>query len=376
MAQHDPWKAEIRAAARAAGFDRCGFVRLEPPPHAAFLRRWLDAGNAAGMAYLDKGYEKRLDPRRILDSARSIVSLAVRYAPPPLPVIDWPAELRGRIAAYAFEADYHPRIEAQLDTLASTVRRLVPGVEVKRSVDVGAVLEREWASLSGVGWFGKNTNILHTADGSYFFLAELITSLDIESDAPVEDRCGTCTRCLDLCPTGALRPGYELDARQCISYWTIEHRGAIPPAMRPALGAWIFGCDICQEVCPWNDKAPLAAAPAASEMLQPYLPELLQLDDDGFRERFRRTALWRTKREGLARNVAVVLGNSRNPAAVPYLGDALHHDPAAVVRGHAAWALGRIGGGGARAALAIAAGREADEQALAEIQAAQSLAPS
>jgi len=376
MAQHDEWKAEIRAAAQAAGFDRCGFARLGPVPHAAFLRGWLDAGNAAGMAYLEKGYEKRLDPRRILSSARSVVSLAVRYAPPPLPRIDWKSELRGRIAAYALGGDYHPRIEAQLDGLASIVRRLAPGIEVKRSVDVGAVLEREWAAESGVGWFGKNTNILHTADGSYFFLAELITNLDIESDPPAEDRCGTCTRCLDRCPTGALRPGYELDARLCISYWTIEHRGPIPVELRPALGPWVFGCDICQEVCPWNDKAPLAATPSADDSLQPFLPELLRLDDDGFRERFRRTALWRTKRASLARNVVVALGNSGNPAAIDFLKEALDHDPAAVVRGHAAWALGQLDAAPARSALSIAVAREADEEVLAEIKAAQSTANS
>ena len=369
MGTHDHWKAQIREAARAAGFALCGFARLETPPHAAFVRGWLDAGNQAGMSYLDKGLAKRLDPRLILASARSIVSLGYRYLPPPLPAIDWQAELRGRIAAYAFGGDYHRILEDKLGALADVVRGLGAGIEVKRSVDVGAVLEREWASLSGVGWFGKNTNILHTAEGSYFFLGELITNLDFDSDAASADHCGTCTRCLDLCPTGALQPGYVLDARLCISFWTIEHRGAIPPSLRPCLGNWIFGCDVCQEVCPWNDK--LGREPEAeAAALQPFLPDLLRLDDEEFRARYRRSAIWRVKRDGFVRNVAVALANTANPDAVPYLAAALHSDPSARVRSHAAWGLGRLGGARAGEGLRHARSRETDAGVLAEIDAA------
>ncbi len=370
MGTHDHLKTQIRDAARAAGFDLCGFARIEPPPHAAFLRGWLEAGNQAAMSYLDKGLAKRLDPRLILASARSIVSLGFRYVPPPLPAVDWRAGLRGRIAAYAFGADYHRILEDKLEALAELMRGLGKSIEAKRSVDVGAVMEREWASLSGVGWFGKNTNILHTAEGSYFFLGELITNLDFDSDAAVADHCGTCTRCLDLCPTGALKPGYVLDARLCISYWTIEHRGMIPTPLRPRLGNWIFGCDVCQEVCPWNDKLGHEREAEATADLLPFLPDLLRLGDEEFRERYRRTAIWRVKRDGFVRNVAVALGNTGNPDAVSYLAESLRSDASRLVRSHAAWGLGRLGGGRAGDGLRHARSREADAEVLAEIDAA------
>lgn len=371
MTRHERWKESIRAAARELGFDLCGFTRIQAPPHGAFLRDWIASGNHAAMAYLQKGLAKRLDPSLILQGARSIVSLGYRYQPPPLPSIDWRAELRGRIAAYAFGDDYHRIIEDKLDLLASLVRRLEPGIEVKRSVDVGAVMEREWASLSGVGWFGKNTNILHTAEGSYFFLGELITNLDVDSDATVADHCGTCTRCLDLCPTGALKPGYELDARLCISFWTIEHRGLIPLALRSQLGSWIFGCDVCQEVCPWNDKVGRDRQAGQAEALQPYLPDLVRLQEEEFYRRYRRTAIWRVKRDGFVRNAVVALGNSGNPAAVPALSEALLGDSAAVVRVHAAWALGQVGGDAAVDCLRRAQRQETDADVLMAIHVAQ-----
>jgi len=370
VARHDRWKTTIRDAARELGFDLCGFTPIVAPPHADFLRAWLDAGHHADMAYLQKGLPKRLDPRLILDGARSIVSLGYRYRPPALPSFDWQQELRGRIAAYAFGDDYHRTIEDKLEALAAVTRRLEAGIVVKRSVDVGAVMEREWAALGGVGWVGKNTNLLHTAEGSYFFLGELITNLEIEDDAPVADHCGTCTRCLDLCPTGALKPGYVLDARLCISYWTIEHRGTTPQALRRQIGSWIFGCDVCQEVCPWNDKVGRERDAAPLEALMPFLPDLLKLDDDTFRARYRRTAIWRVKRDGFVRNVAVVLGNTRNEAAVAPLASALVLDASALVRAHSAWALGNIGGKLARAALHRARRIEADAEVLREIEAA------
>lgn len=371
MPRHERWKGTVGDAARELGFDLCGFTRIQGPPHSAFLRDWIASGNHAAMAYLEKGLAKRLDPTLILQGARSIVSLGYRYQPPSLPSIDWRAELRGRIAAYAFGEDYHRIIEDKLDLLASLVRRLEPGIEVKRSVDVGAVMEREWASLSGVGWFGKNTNILHTAEGSYFFLAELITNLDVDSDATVADHCGTCTRCLDLCPTGALKPGYELDARLCISYWTIEHRGLIPPALRSQLGSWIFGCDVCQEVCPWNDKVGRDRQAAQAEALQPYLPDLVRLTEEEFYRRYRRTAIWRVKRDGFVRNAVVALGNSGNPEAVPVLAGVLQGDSASVVRVHAAWALGQVGGDAAVDGLRRAQRYETDPEVLIAIHVAR-----
>lgn len=364
-------KERIRTHARRIGFPLCGFARLESPvPHADFLRRWLTEGNAAGMSYIARGVARRLDPRLLLPGARSVVTVGYRYLPPPLPAHDWRHELRGRIAAYAFGIDYHRTVEQKLENLAAFVVGLDDGVTARAYVDAGAVLEREWASRGGVGWFGKNTNILHADEGSYFFLGELLTNLDLDPDPPIADHCGTCTRCLDLCPTHALRPGYVLDARLCISYWTIEHRGMIPRARRPQLGNWIFGCDVCQEVCPWNEKLTRRDGTADTAELLPYLPELLSLDEERFQARFRHSAIRRAKRDGFIRNVAIALGNTGNPAAVPSLTAVLRGDGSPLVRAHAAWALGAIGARSAAAALDVARRCESDATVQAEIEAA------
>jgi epoxyqueuosine reductase len=363
-------KQLIRNMAAEIGFDLCGFARIEPVPHGDFVRNWLADGHAGTMAYIANGLAKRLDPTLLLDGARSIISLGVRYTPPPLPPIDWREELRGRIAAYALGADYHRTIKRQLKQLAARIAAERPDTGMRPYVDTGPVLEREWAAAGGVGWFGKNTNILHREHGSWFFLAELVTTLELEPDTPTPDHCGTCVRCLDLCPTDALAPGYVLDGRRCISYWTIEHRDAIPTEFRPRMENWVFGCDICQEVCPWNEKLARGASLQENDELTPFLPELMTLDEGGFRRRFRGTAVLRTKREGLLRNAAVVLGNTRNPLALPALGDALERDRSALVRCHAAWALGRIGGPAARTRLEGSRRREAEANVRAEIDAA------
>jgi len=363
-------KERIRAAARHIGFSLCSFAPVQPPPHGAFVERWLAGGNAAGMAYIERGLAKRLDPRRIMSAMRSVITVGYRYLPPPLPPIDWQRQLRGRIAAYALGTDYHQTVEAKLRELGAYVERECGGAVTRAYVDTGPILEREWAAAGGLGWFGKNTNILHTEEGSYFFLGELLTNLELDPDAAVADHCGTCTRCLDLCPTEALKPGYTLDARLCISYLTIEHRGPIPVDLRAKLGNWIFGCDICQEVCPWNEKLARRDGVPDTAALLPYLPDLLRLDADGFHRRFRDSALQRAKRDGFVRNVAVALGNTHNPAAVAPLTDALRHDASALVRGHAAWALGAIGGRRTRQALEAARRTEADTMVRAEIDSA------
>ena len=244
------------------------------------------------------------------------------------------------MAAYAAGADYHDVIKKKLGQLIAFLKDQQPGLWARPYVDTGPLLERDWAYRSGLGWFGKNTMLLHKAMGSWFFLAEVLVSLDLEGEGIPSAHCGTCTRCIDDCPTDALAAGYVLKSPLCISYLTIEHRGPIPHELRPKLGNWIFGCDICQEVCPWNDKFGQPRQDLTDELL-PSLPELLRLDEDGFRARFRRSAVWRTKRRGLLRNVAVALGNSDNPAAVGPLQAALH-DPEPLIRGHAAWALGRL----------------------------------
>jgi len=358
-------EAAIRAHASRLGFDACGFAAVAPLPRDAFLAGWLDAGCGGEMRYLERHAERRLTVAGILSTARTIISLAFPYRPPVPARIDWRAELRGRIAAYALGSDYHDVIERKLAAFQAFLAERFPGCASRRYVDTGAVLEREWAVRAGLGWFGKNTMLLSTRRGSWFFLAELVTDLDLAPDEPGADHCGRCTACLTGCPTGALREGLVLDARRCISYLTIEHRGAIPHDLRPALGEWIFGCDVCQEVCPWNE--PPAPDPAREAWQHPSLPDVLALDAEGFRARFGRTPLRRAKRRGLLRNAAVVLGNTGNPAAVPALARALD-DPEPLVRGHAAWALGAIGGRAARAALTRRRGTDPSTEVEAEIE--------
>lgn len=364
-------EARIRAQAHVLGFALCGFARVEPLPHAESVRRWVAAGHAGSMQYIERGLPKRLDVRLLLPTVRSVITLGYPYLPPVLPIVDWHAQLRGRIAAYALGTDYHVIMEEKLRQLAAEIGVLRDGIEARVYVDTGPVLEREWAASGGIGWFGKNTNVLHTEEGSWFFLGEILTNLALEPDAAQPDRCGTCTRCLDLCPTQALKSGYVLDARLCISYLTIEHRGSIPRELRSKLGNWIFGCDVCQEVCPWNARRARRCQQPPTEALLPYLPDLLRLDEEEFRWRFRHTAMARARRPGLARNVAVALGNTHNPAAVPALSAALRSDPTPLVRAHAAWALGQIGDAAARRALDAAHGAEPDAEVRREIAAAE-----
>ena len=370
-------ESRLRDRAASLGFSACGFAAAVPLARGAFLEGWIDAGLAGEMRYLERRPERRLTVAGVLGDARTVITLAYPYAPAPPPPIDWRAELRGRVAAYALGEDYHRIIDRKLATLARFLTAERPEAVVRRYVDTGAILEREWAVRGGLGWFGKNTMLLSTRAGSWFFLAELITNLRLTPDTPTGRHCGRCVDCLVACPTGALGDGLVMDARRCISYLTIEHRSAIPRSLRPQLGPWIFGCDVCQEVCPWNGVEP-PSAPAGHHdgtraWLQPFLPDLLALDEHGFRARFARTPLTRAKRCGLLRNVAVALGNTGNPEAVPALGRALA-DPEPLVRGHAAWALGAIGGDDARAALAHHASRELDAAVLDEVRVALAVA--
>ncbi len=355
----------IRAEAAALGFSQCRFAAATPIERGAFFDGWLAAGFAGSMHYLARHPERRLTVAGILPKAQTVISLAYPYAPPPIPPLDWRRTLRGRVAAYARGDDYHRAIEERLCALEDGLARVLPGSATRRYVDTGAVLEREWAMRAGLGWFGKNTMLLGTRAGSWFFLAELVTEALLQPDAPTTDHCGRCTRCLDGCPTAALADGLVMDARRCIAYLTIEHRGAIPRALRPQLGPWIFGCDVCQEVCPWNPPPTADRAPDATGLF-PFLPDLLRLDPSAFRRRFGATSLARTRRRGLLRNAAVALGNTGNPAAVPALRHALaDRDP--LVRQHAAWALGAIGTPDARDALAERAAREHHPAVLHEI---------
>jgi epoxyqueuosine reductase len=358
----------ITEAAHRQGFVLVGFAPLRRlVSREKFFDRWLAAGRAGEMGWLGRDPERRLDPRRIDPRLRSVVSLGYPYAAPAIPDLDWRAAMRGRIAAYALGPDYHDTVLARAREVAARLKSERPGAVTRAYVDTGAVFEREWAAQARLGWFGRNTNLLNRYQGSYFFLAEIFTDAEFEpAGEPYREHCGTCRQCLDLCPTGALAEGYVIEPRVCISYLTIEHRGPIPTELRPKLGNWIFGCDVCQEVCPWN----VSAGAAGGDALMPFLPDLMTLDDDGFRRRFGKSAVARAKRRGLLRNAAVVLGNSGNSAAVAVLARSLADEIEPLVRAHAAWALGQLGGAGARAALERRCAGETDAAVRTEIEAA------
>ena len=318
------------------------------------------------MRWMARDPGRRADPREVLPEAKTVISVALGYYQG-----EWAESnaLRGKIARYAWGRDYHKRLRRRLYRLARAIRALDPAARFVWYVDTGPCLDRAWAERAGIGWIGKNTNVIAKGAGSWQFLGALITDLDLTADAPAANHCGTCARCIAACPTRAIVGPYELDARRCISYLTIEHDGAIPLELRPAIGTRIFGCDDCQEVCPWNRFATPTANPDFAPRPDQQTPELiplLALDEAGFTERFQGTALRRAGRNRFVRNVAVALGNLADARALPALGRALRDtDPA--VRSHAAWALGRVGGPDAAALLYEAAGREADAEVRLEI---------
>lgn len=363
----------LEAWAVEEGFDRAGVASLEPSEHGAALRRWLDRGDHAGMAYMERRFEVRSDSRRILAGARSALCVAQRYAPP-LPSDEVDGDLWPGVARYARGRDYHEVMGERLERLAERVREGFPGAGTRWYVDTGPVLERELAERAGLGVFGKNTNLLHPEDGSWFFVGELFTTLELAPGRSIADLCGSCSRCLEACPTGALPEPYRLDANRCISYWTIEHRGALPERVRPWLEGWVFGCDVCQEVCPVNEAPPPAADPelrpaAARRSLD--LVGILELDREAYVELFRGSPMKRARLDGLKRNAAVAMGNRGDRRYVPALGRALSAEAEPVVRRHAAWALGRIGGDAARGRLAAALETESDPEVRREIAAAR-----
>lgn len=372
---------ELKGWAREAGFDRAGVASLEPSIYGEALRHWLARGDHAEMAWIARRVEVREDPAQLLPGARSVLCVALQYHPrddePPAEGDLWP-----RVARYARGRDYHDVMGRQLRDLAARIREAYPQCGTRPYVDTGPVLERELAARAGLGVFGKNTNLLDRRWGSYFLLGELLLTLDLAPDEPVHDLCGRCTRCLDACPTDALRAPYRLDSRRCISYWTIEHRGDLPEAVRPMLEDWVFGCDICQEVCPYNRKA----RPARHEALR--LPEgrrqldlqaLVTIDRETYVERFRHSPMKRAKQAGLQRNAAVAMGNRGDrryvPSLLAVLGDA---EVPSMVRRHAAWALGRIGGDAARRGLGRASVRAAgdgDQELFQEVERALARCP-
>ncbi len=376
----------VKARARALGFDLVGIAAAGPAPHAETLSAWLTYGYHGEMAYMARNAELRQDPRRLVPEARSLIVLGTRYAVPRLPPAVANDPSRGRIAAYAWGPDYHDQIRPRLFELDAFLRQQTGRIAHARCyVDTGPVLERDWAMLAGLGFIGRNTCLIHPRLGSWLFLAVMLVPEELDPDPSPEPlllptgqpawrlgdgragTCGRCIRCLKACPTQAFVDTYRLDARRCISYLTIELRGPIPRELRPLMQNWVFGCDICQSVCPWSGPRTLSDPSAADlERWAPPLLELLTLDEAGFRQRFRGTAILRARRRGLLRNVCVAIGNWGNPAAIPALARALG-DPEPLIRGHAAWALGCIGGTIARAHLQAALDRERDPLVLEEL---------
>ncbi len=351
------------------GFDRAGVATLEPSRHGDALEEWIARGDHAQMGYLERRVEVRLDASKLLEGARSALCVAQHYSPPAQP--NELNDLWSGVARYARGRDYHDTMTPRLRELGERIEAAFPGVRTRTYVDTGPVLERELAERAGLGWVGKNTMLLDRSS-SWFLLGEILMTLDVEPSDPLADLCGQCTRCLDACPTGALPEPYRLDSRRCISYWTIEHRGAIPMSVREELGEWVFGCDVCQEVCPWNHKTD--AVRAEDFELQDQrgsldLAGLLTLSRDEYVERFRGSPLKRSKLQGLRRNACVSAGNRGDARLVPSLLELLTTGEV-VERGHAAWALGRIGGSDARSALERALEVECDASVLPEIESA------
>lgn len=335
--------ADLKSRAAALGFALAGVCPAVDATGFPKLQEWLASGYAGQMHYLSNRAEAYRHPRSVLESVRSVLMLALPYRTEE-PQQCEPGE--GRISRYAWgPGDYHDVIHDKLHALADWLREQVPGAQCRGVVDSAPLLEREFAVLAGLGWVGKNTLLLNKPAGSYFFLAALLTDLELTADAPfATDHCGTCRACLDACPTQAFPQPYVLDATKCISYLTIELRDAVPLELRAGMGDWLFGCDVCQDVCPWNHRAPLsgevAFQPRADE--NPVnLIELFALDDAGFKQRFRHSPLWRAKRRGILRNAAIVLGNQNNEQVIPALIRGLQ-DTEPLVRGAAAWALGKI----------------------------------
>jgi epoxyqueuosine reductase len=357
----------VETRALELGFDAVGVGPATIPPHAAGFERWLDAGYAGTMDYLARTRAERVDPALLLPDARSVVAVALNYNSGPIRAPASPAQPVGEasegaveapsegveapsdedtwkpVARYARGRDYHdvmrPRLRALVDFID---RAAAQGTRSRAAVDTSAVLERDLAARAGLGWIGKNTNLLRPQSGSYFFIGIVLTTAMLEPTLEQPDRCGTCTACLDACPTRAFVAPYVLDARRCLSYLTIEHRDDIPLDLAPQIRDWVFGCDVCQEVCPWNRRAPTTREPA----LTPAGPlgsiaSLLDLDEGSFRARFRPSAIARAKRRGLVRNAALMLGNRRDPESEPAL-RRLTADSDPVIRRAAAWALGRL----------------------------------
>jgi epoxyqueuosine reductase len=334
-------KQRLLSFVRGIGFDFCRIAACSSPPHADEFRNWLDEGGHGEMSYMERGEEKRCDPHKVLPGVRAIVVLALNYFQGSRKIGDTPGAT-GKIARYAWGDDYHNLIASKLDKIDEFLRE--SGGRQKCYVDTGPVLERDYAAQAGIGWHGKSTMLIDEQLGTWFFLAEVLTTLELPPDEPTPHRCGTCERCIKACPTGAITAPHRLDARRCISYLTIELKGSIPLELRPLIGDRIFGCDDCLDACPWNRFAQVsheAAFFARPSIIGIPLRDYLSLSDDNFRVVFRNSPIKRIKRRGFLRNVCVALGNVGEPSDLPALRRAAG-DPEPLIAEHAKWAIRQI----------------------------------
>ncbi|MBI1779288.1 MAG: tRNA epoxyqueuosine(34) reductase QueG [Proteobacteria bacterium] len=339
----DPRQA-IRDRALALGFDAVGFAKATLADHArADLREYLARGYHGDMGWLAAKAERRGEPKALWPEAESVVMLGLSYAPADDPLALLAEPDRGNISVYARGRDYHDVIKVRLREMAEWMQRHVGG-ELKLFVDTAPVMEKPLAEAAGLGWQGKHTNLVSRTHGSWLFLGEIYTTLVLEADAAETDHCGSCSRCLEVCPTGAFPAAYRLDARRCISYLTIEHKGTIDAELRPLIGNRIYGCDDCLAVCPWNKFAQAANEPgfrAREELASPRLAELAELDDAGFRRLFAGSPVKRTGRDRFLRNVMIAIGNSGDAGLVP-IAERRLDDASPLVRAMAVWALSRL----------------------------------
>lgn len=322
----------LKGKARELGFDDCRITTADPSEQAVFFQQWLAEGKAGEMEWMARQPERRMDPRQVLPGARSIIMVAMNY-------YQAPANSRGQVARYAMGEDYHEVLQQKLKDLARFIE--ASGGNSKVYVDTGAILEKPLAERAGLGWQGKSTMLINERLGTWFFLGEILTTLELESDSAAKDRCGSCHRCIDACPTGAITAPYQLDARRCIAYLTIELKGAIPEELRPLIGNHVYGCDDCLEACPWNRWAQETREASFHSKGDWNWREMLRFTPQEFNRRFKGSPIQRVKRRGLLRNICVVLGNIGTADDLEALREAMQHEEP-LVREHAAWAVQQI----------------------------------
>jgi epoxyqueuosine reductase len=334
--------SRIREEAMRLGFFKTGIAAAGPPPYEKYFTTWLHKGFQGGMRYLERQASKRRDPGAVLPNAKSIIVTALNYYSKGTPGGEAP--MRGRISRYARGDDYHGIILNRLERLLTFIKDREPSAHGLCYVDTGPIMEKVWGSQTTLGWIGKHTNLITREKGSWFFIGVILLNIPLDYDSPEANHCGTCDRCIRVCPTAAIVAPYTLDARRCISYLTIELRGPIPRSMRPLIGRRIFGCDDCQQVCPWNRFAVETNEKSLmprEESFAPELVSLIRITPEGFQRRYENSPIWRATRDGFVRNIAIALGNSHRADAIPALEDALRDD-SPQVRGASVWALGRI----------------------------------